>query len=228
VKDNRYGIASLGNSTGFITDNIIEDNDTEGLPMNGGSGINLFSTDIVYVTNNQIRRNLWGITLQGTAHINLGSDDDESYNPGGNVFSENGNGGITYALYNNTVNPVKALHNCWIEGQESTAEDVENVISHLVDDPTLGEVFFDPFECGTVMAINDFNKNEFRIYPNPAKNSFFIESNEKGIIKIFDLNGKLIQTKKQISEKTQIDISLPKGMYIVEFESGNSKSTKKL
>src|SRR5690606_6524355 len=39
VRDNRYGITSMGNSSGIIADNIIEDNDTEGLPMNGGSGI---------------------------------------------------------------------------------------------------------------------------------------------------------------------------------------------
>ena len=228
VKDNRYGIASLGNSTGFITDNIIEDNDTEGLPMNGGSGINLFSTDMVYVTNNQIRRNLWGITLQGTAHINLGSDDDESYNPGGNVFSENGNGGITYALYNNTPNPVNALHNCWIEGQESTAEDVENVIFHSVDDTSLGEVFFAPFNCGIEMAVNDINEKEFRIYPNPAKHSFFITSETTGNLNIYDLNGKLVQSEKGLKEKTQIQIRLPKGVYLVEFGTNEKKSTQKL
>src|SRR5690606_36552691 len=100
VKDNRYGITSMGTSTGIIEDNLIEDNNTENLPMNGGSGINLFSTQLIYVTNNQIRRNLWGITLQGTAQVNLGSDDDEDFNPGGNVFSENGNDGQTYALFN--------------------------------------------------------------------------------------------------------------------------------
>lgn len=228
VRDNRYGITSMGNSSGIIADNIIEDNDTEGLPMNGGSGINLFSTQMIYLTNNEIRRNLWGVTLQGTAQVNLGSDDDEDFNPGGNVFSENGNGGQTYALFNNTANPVKALHNCWIEGQESTAADVEEVISHVVDDPALGEVFFDPFECGVVMAVNDLNRNEFRIYPNPAKGLFFIESNEKGTVKIYDLNGKLVRTEKQTSEKIQFNLNLPKGIYLVEFESENFRSTQKL
>src|SRR5690606_30115771 len=228
VRDNRYGIASLGTSTGIIRNNIIEDNDTEGAPMNGGSGINLFSTDIVYVTNNQIRRNLWGITMQGTAHANLGSDDTEDFNPGGNIFSENGNGGVTYALYNNTPNEVKALHNCWIEGQESTYEQVEDVISHVVDDETLGEVFFDPFDCGIVMATNDLNDKAFKIYPNPAKNSFFIETKENGKFKIYDLNGKLVQTSDLNSGKNQIQIRLAKGIYVVEVEYNGTKSAEKL
>lgn len=229
VKDNRYGITSMGTSTGIIADNIIEDNNTEGQPMNGGSGINLFSTQMIYLTNNQIRRNLWGVTLQGTAQVNLGSDDDEDFNPGGNIFNENGNEGQTYALFNNTTNTVKALHNCWIEGQESTAEDVENVISHVIDDPALGEILFDPFDCGEIiLAVNDLNKSEFNIYPNPVKNSFYIQSKEKGNIRIFDLNGKLVASEKQNTGTSLIQINLPKGVYIVEFESAKSKSTKKL
>lgn len=228
VRDNRYGITSMGTTTGFIEGNIIEDNNSEGDPMMGGSGINLFSTTMIYVTDNQIRRNLWGVTLQGTAKANFGSDDSEDFNPGGNVFSENGNEGEIFALFNNTPNTVKALHNCWIEGQESTVEDVEGVISHKADDDALGEVLFDPFECGVSMGVNDLNKNSFSIYPNPAKNSFFIESEEKGNINIYDLSGKKVLSRTNVKGKTQINISLSKGIYLVEFENGSSKSTKKL
>ncbi|MBA5630100.1 T9SS type A sorting domain-containing protein [Moheibacter lacus] len=228
IRDNRYGFTSLGPSSGVIENNILEDNDTETNPMNGGSGISLYNTEMVIIKGNEIRRNLWGITVIGTAQANLGSDDAEDLNPGGNIFSENGNGGEIYALFNNTPNPIKALHNCWIEGQESTAEDVESVISHVVDDPALGEVFFDPFECGIVMETVDFDQKSFRIYPNPAKNSFQIESVENGTIKIFDLNGKLIQTEEKNSVQKQIQIRLPKGIYLVEFETEKSKSTQKL
>lgn len=228
VRDNRYGITSMGNSFGIISDNIIEDNDTEGDPMLGGSGINLFSTNEIVVTNNQIRRNLWGITLQGTALINLGNDDPDNFNPGQNVFSENGNDGEIFALYNNTPNPVSALHNCWIEDQESMYEQVEAVIFHKEDDPTLGEVSFDPFECGVIMSTLDLNKNAFKIYPNPAKNSFFVESEEKGSLKIYDLNGKLIQSQGNLKGINQIQINVPQGVYLVEFETVNSKSTQKL
>ncbi|NLN33296.1 MAG: T9SS type A sorting domain-containing protein [Flavobacteriaceae bacterium] len=229
LRDNRYGFTSLGNvSTGIIQDNIFEDNDTETNPMNGGSGISLYNTGMVYIIGNEIRRSLWGITLIGSALANLGSDDAEDINPGGNIFSENGNGGEIYALFNNTPNEVKALHNCWIEGQQSTAEDVEGVISHVVDDPTLGEVFFDPFICGIEMNTNELNKSDFKIYPNPAQNSFTIQSNENGSVKIFDLNGKLVQSEMKTEDSKLIPINLPKGVYLVEFNSGKAKSTQKL
>lgn len=227
VRDNRYGITSYGNSSGVIENNTIEDNDTEVNPMNGGSGISLYSTNLVKITRNEIRRNLWGVTIIGTAQANLGSDDTEDLNPGLNIFSENGNNGEIYALYNNTANPIKALHNCWIEGQESTADDVESVIFHSVDDGTLGEVFFDPFECG-VMAVIDWEADLFQIYPNPTKGSFYINSNENGNLVIYDLNGKRIQNEANLIGTNQVQIHLPVGIYIVEFEVNGKKSTKKL
>lgn len=229
VRDNRYGITSMGpSSSGIIADNIIEDNDTEGEPMLGGSGINLYSSSMVYVTNNQIRRNLWGITLQETAQINLGSDDPDDFNPGLNVFSENGNGGVVYALYNNTPNEVKALHNCWIEGEQSTEAEVEEVIFHKNDDPNLGEVFFDPFECGIEMSTNDLDKAVFRIYPNPAKDFIQIESNESGTVKITDMSGKTVLKRNSIKSGESIRFSLPNGIYVVEFFNGKQKQTQKL
>lgn len=230
VKDNRYGITSMGNSSGIIADNIIEDNDTEGEPMLGGSGINLYSTTGMIVTNNQIRRNLWGVTLQGTAKANFGSDDEDDFNPGLNVFSENGNDGVIYALYNNTPNDIKALHNCWIEEQESTAEEVEEVIFHKLDDSELGEVFFDPFECGEEdeMGVSEIKDSGFTIYPNPTKNHFFVESKENGSLKIYDINGRLLQTENQLQGKNRIQIQLPKGVYVLVFESANKLESQKL
>lgn len=227
VSDNRYGITSMGNSSGIIADNIIEDNDTEGAPMLGGSGINLYNTVNMIVTNNQIRRNLWGVTLQGTAFANFGSDDEEDFNPGLNVFSENGNEGVIYALYNNTPNNIKALRNCWIEGQEITLEEAEEVIFHRVDDSDLGEVFFDPLGCEE-MGIVDLQDSSFVLYPNPTKNQFFVESKENGNLKIFDANGRLIQTENQKTGKNTIDIQLPKGVYFIVFESENKRETQKL
>ncbi|RYD75875.1 MAG: hypothetical protein EOP53_15765, partial [Sphingobacteriales bacterium] len=42
IRDNRYGITVVGaNSSGFIRNNIIEDNDTQNSPNLGGSGISI-------------------------------------------------------------------------------------------------------------------------------------------------------------------------------------------
>src|SRR5690606_36470629 len=99
---NRYGITIAGpNANVQIINNIIEDNNTQGNPNLGGSGINLNAPtggQTITLTGNQIRRNLWGITIQGSSDANLGDDAD---NPGGNVFADHGNGGDVYALYNN-------------------------------------------------------------------------------------------------------------------------------
>lgn len=224
IRDNRYGITAIGPVGGEINGNILENNDAEINPMNGGSGISLYNTPLVKIRNNEIRRNLWGITVIGTAIADVGTSEE----PGNNIFSENGNGGQIYALYNNTTNTIMALQNCWIEGQESTAEDVEGVITHIVDDPELGEVFFDPFECGIVMGTADLSQANFAIYPNPAKNSFFINSSEKGVIGIYDLNGKLIHSANKTADSQQIQINLPKGVYLVVFDAEKTKSSQKL
>ncbi len=229
VRGNRYGITILGTvNSAEIRNNVIEDNNIQGNPNLGGSGINLNSSAVgpdVVVSGNEIRRNLWGITLQGSATINLGDDVD---NPGMNVFAENENGGQVYALYNNTANTILAKHNCWIEGQQSTAEEVEDVIFHIVDDSTLGEVIFDPFECG-VLGVAENTIENFNFYPNPVKNEINFNNNvsfEK--VEIYGIQGNLI-VSKNISEGQQtITINLTSGMYFVYFSNDSLNVTKKM
>lgn len=231
IRDNRYGLTSTGNSTGIIDGNIIEDNNTENLPMMGGSGINLYGTKLFYISNNQIRRNLWGVTLQTTAMANLGSDDEEDFNEGKNIFSDNENGGQVYALFNNTPNAVKALHNCWIEeDSEFTYEDAENVISHQFDDPELGLVTFDPFGCEEEeeLGVVETTKNAFVIYPNPSQNIFFVNTTENAELKMYDLNGRLVLEQKLSNGKNSVQNQLSKGIYIVEVRGAQSQSTQKM
>ncbi|HPE84117.1 MAG TPA: T9SS type A sorting domain-containing protein, partial [Aequorivita sp.] len=229
IRGNRYGITILGtNDSAEITNNIIEDNNIQGDPNLGGSGINLNSSAVgpdVIVSGNEIRRNLWGITLQGEATINLG---DDANNPGNNVFAENVNSGEVYALYNNTENPVSAKHNCWIEGQQSTPEQVEDVIFHSVDDPTLGEVTFEPFLCG-ILSVADTEIENFSFYPNPVTNEFNfnnIFSFEK--VEIYGVQGNFIASET-ISEGHQtVSINLPSGLYFVNFSNDAQTVTKKM
>ncbi len=229
IRGNRYGITILGvNDSAEITNNTIEDNNIQGDPNLGGSGINLNSSEVsadVIVSGNEIRRNLWGITLQGSASINLG---DDANNPGNNLFSENGNGGEIYALYNNTTNTISAKNNCWIEGQQSTPEQVEDVIFHSVDDPTLGEVIFDPFLCG-ILGVADNNLENFSFYPNPVKNEINfnnIFSFER--VEIYGIQGHLISSKTISGGQQSLSINLPSGLYFVNFSNDSQTVTKKL
>lgn len=229
ITGNRYGITVVGpNTFAYIRNNIIEDNDTEGNPAIGGSGISLNNGGGAYeiiASGNEIRRNLWGITVIGEASINLGDDID---NPGENIFSENGNSGETYAIYNNTAYTISAKHNCWIEGQESTVEQVEDVIFHNVDDPTLGEVIFEPFLCG-VLSIADNAFESFSFYPNPVKNEINfnnIFSFDK--IEIYGIQGDLISSEDISDGQQTLGINLPSGVYFLNFSNENQKVTKKM
>ncbi len=230
IKDNRYGITIIGPSdNAYILSNVIEDNDSQGDPMLGGSGISLSTSTMgnpVVVTENEFRRNLWGITVIGEATINLGDDDENS---GENIFSENGNGGDIYAIYNNTAHTILAKHNCWIEGQESTPEEVEGVIFHSVDDATLGEVIFDPFLCGITVGVEENSLSNFGFYPNPVKNEINFNNNssiEK--VEIYGVQGNLISSKEISDGQQTLSVNLPSGLYFVNFSKQNGNITKKM
>jgi hypothetical protein len=73
------------------------------------------------------------------------------------------------------------------------------------------------------------NGNSFRIYPNPAKNELFIESNEFQYdkIEIFDMTGKLIQSQQVSFEpKTRLPISLPAGIYCLKIRNKKNFFTR--
>jgi len=229
IRDNRYGIAIIGgNATVEISDNIIEDNNIQGDPNLGGSGINInSSTNDVEINafSNQIRRNLWGITLQGEASINLG---DATAIIGENVFSENSNSGETFALYNNTPNTISALNNCWVEGEVNTLALAESVIFHQVDDNTLGEVLFDPTGC-VVLAIPENNLESFSFYPNPATNTLnFSEGFSIQNIEIFTTQGASVFSKEISENQNEVTFNLSSGVYFVAFKSNNNQVVRKL
>ena len=228
IKDNRYGITVVGpNSYAAIKNNVIEDNDTQGDPMLGGSGINLNAPtggQTIDASENQIRRNLWGVTIQGDVNANFG---DDINNPGGNAFSENGNNGEVFALYNNGPATIMAKHNCWIEGEEITLAEAEEVIFHQVDDPNLGEVIFDPV-CALASA-EDFAFMNFYFYPNPAKEIIYFENApDFDQLIIHDLNGKKLLQQPLVSGNNSVSFQLTQGIYFLTFENKWVKTVKKL
>ena len=150
ITNNRYGITTMGVMDVVIKDNIIKDNRFETDPNNGGSGISLYDPymkQTAMITGNRIERSLWGITVIGCGNVNIGKTQvepsDEAYNPGNNIFVDNGNNGIPYDLYNNSANTVYAQGNIWgVEVQDSVS--IESVIFHKNDLASLGEVIFMP------------------------------------------------------------------------------------
>ena len=229
ITDNRYGITVAGaNSSGFIRNNTIEDNNTQNIPAQGGSGISLNAsgnpTMNIIASGNQIRRNLWGITVIGQARINLGDGTEES--PGGNVFAENGNGGNVYALFNNTPHAISAMNNCWIENTPQTETDIENVISHQVDDASLGLVTFTPFGC--VLGTDAFEKTSVAVYPNPNSGRFTVATARDGQIEIYNLSGQLLFSRTIDAGENTIDLPTASGVYLIKTRTADGVSHDKI
>ena len=230
IKDNRYGITIAGTlSGGYIKNNIIENNDTQGQPMQGGSGIAMNSTSgaVTIISGNQFRGNLWGITLQNNAQVNLGDDSPGVNSPGQNIFSNNGNGGQLYALFNNTPSPVSAKFNCWRENELATPAMVEDVISHQADDPALGLVTYTPFNCA-VMSTAEANPLKFSFYPNPGNGIINLQMQEVGNIVIRDAAGRVLLSKNVVKGHNEISTGLSPGNYLMTIIGRNGQSTVKL
>ena len=155
ISDCRYGIGTVGPVNISITGNNMLNNHYETNPMNGGSGISLYDPyrkTQAYVEGNYIEGSYWGVTVIGCAYVNLGNmDKSANYNPGGNVFKDNGFDGQPYDLYNNSTITVYAQNNTW-SVSEQTEEQIETVIYHQHDDASLGQVIFMP--AATTTAID--------------------------------------------------------------------------
>ncbi len=228
IINNRYGITAYGaNINSVISNNYIQDNNIQGEPMLGGSGINYFGdlTNLSIVSGNTISGNLWGITIQNQALPNLGQIEPDTINVGENYFFSNGNGGELYALYNNTPNNMYAQNNYW---GSMNPDSVEAVIFHQPDDPTLGLVNYLPILDTTTTAVPHTKYNEeFQVFPNPVETIIKFERPDifksKNSVKLIIVNskGEIVFQKKSDSTIETLDLSLfEKGMYIVRFTDG--------
>jgi hypothetical protein len=103
---------------------------------------------------------------------------------------------------------------------------VDNASSSSIDDAeSLG---YTP--CATTSIGLELNgPYKVNIYPNPATDNIYISNLfEKSIIKIYDIQGKLVLENK-ISNKEYVNISmLAKGIYQVKFEGNKLNETRKL
>lgn len=222
IKDNRYGFtATGGNTKGNLINNQFIDNNTEPVPANGGSGINIYLAQnpadyVINILGNEIKGNLWGITNIGNgAYVFLGNE----ANPGNNVFENNGNGGVTYALYNNSPLAISAQGNCW--DPMLTDERVEEVIVHYNDDTTLGLVDYSNYAC--LLNTTDVALNQIKVYPNPNQGNFIIESHQKDTFKIYNLTGQLVASGELVKGKNEIKAKLSPGTYVLKTNYKSSK-----
>jgi hypothetical protein len=231
ISNNRYGITILGNNlSALIDNNEIRDNNIQNAPNLGGSGINFNgnSTSSAIVSNNQISGNLWGVTIQATFSVNLGDSHIGGSNPGLNTFSENSNGGETYALFNNTPSQVYATNNCWEINVVSSLQNAESVISHQVDDNSLGEVIFNPISFCNVVGVNETenNVNLGNVFPNPTSDIVYFnmlhDFEVKSIELVSLLGGNILLPFSVEDNEVKMDVSsVASGIYLLTIRGEN-------
>jgi hypothetical protein len=236
IDGNRYGITAYGyNISTIIENNLISNNNIQGDPMLGGSGINFWgdASNISIVTRNEIYGNLWGVTIQNHARPNLGQVETDTVNYGANLIYDNGNEGEIYDLYNNTPDSIYAENNFWGTFDPYT---VELFIYHQPDNTSLGFVDYLPIK-DYFTGINEFQTNGnsyILIFPNPAKGkisfkiSEFYGINHNFLFRILDITGVEVKSGYLSKCKGVIEISgLHHGTYTFQVLTSEGWISKK-
>jgi hypothetical protein len=243
IKNNRFGIGILaGGVNAYINNNIIDSCNTQGNPALGGSGLNFagaWTSSTVICTRNTIRWCLWGVTIQNTAKPNLGNvSNSDTTDKGLNIIYGNGNTGITYDLYNNTPDSIKAENNYW---GTPIIDSVEAHIFHKPDNSALGVVDYLPIRTTTSIGnpVVKVDGYEFLdLYPNPFNPEvtikFRIKNDGFTRIRIYDLLGREVMQianeymKAGEYEKNWVSKGLASSVYIVRLETSLNTFAKRI
>ena len=210
----RYGMNLWGQMVDFrVINNTIINCHYETNANNGGSGIAINCANKepekaskLYIEGNTIEGCLWGITNMGNASPNIGKVDDvfaDDYNPGNNVFRNNGNcekapagaenafdPSIPYDLYNHTPMTVYAQGNLWGGADQSAAEIAKRIVD-AADDSAFGEVIYlpaaDPAAIQQISADSDISVDVI------GNGSFSINGvADHAAVQVYDIAGKLL------------------------------------
>ncbi|HEY0262020.1 MAG TPA: T9SS type A sorting domain-containing protein [Chitinophagales bacterium] len=93
--------------------------------------------------------------------------------------------------------------------------------------PVIGSVMirciFDHYDGNFIGGITEPATKDIAIYPNPATDRVFIQSDENLNVSVFDINGRLVQTAEVNSNASLNTSALQSGLYLLRFS--DSKNT---
>ena len=81
--------------------------------------------------------------------------------------------------------------------------------------------------CQTDVQNNHMEPNNIQVYPNPANDKVTIITNEMGLMKIMDINGRVIKSNNIENGKEIIDISeITGGVYSIQIMTDKGMTVK--
>ncbi len=221
IRDNRYGVTFYGALNATMISNKIIDNKYASSAMAGGAGISTYAyagNPNLMAARNTISGNMWGVCVIGGETINFGKTADKTaddYNEGHNVFSDNGNGGALYDLYNNSALTIYAQGNKW-GVDEQTAEKIETVVYHKADNASLGEVIYTPAWDGEG-AVARIDSDVKARYANGKVIA------DGAAIEVYSTSGKLVAKTTGVADLN----AFAKGVYVVKVSTADGATTLK-
>lgn len=79
------------------------------------------------------------------------------------------------------------------------------------------------------LAVNELNRSQLEIYPNPATDFIIVKSNNAVDFKIYDVVGNMLIAEKLNSATTKINIGdLKNGVYFIKVDDGKTVTIQKL
>ncbi|MDX1279579.1 T9SS type A sorting domain-containing protein, partial [Oceanihabitans sediminis] len=95
-----------------------------------------------------------------------------------------------------------------------------------------GDYYFGPPEA---LSIKENTFENFALYPNPSKGEVTVQlnSNEDVKVTLYDIRGREVYTNNFSNDQATFNKTInletvSTGLYLIQFESGNKKTTKKL
>ena len=188
-----------------------------------GNALDVDGTGNVYVTGSFQGANasFGGITL---ASSGIGDAFVVKYTSNGTVAWANRLGATNEDVGLSIV--VDASNKAYVAGYFTGSITVGT--STLVAPSGSWEVFIARMDAGST-SVNELNKPEFTISPNPATDYILIQSKDVWQLEITDISGKIVYSANDLSEKSIHDIAaFNKGIYFITVSDSKGTATRKL
>ncbi len=187
------------------------------------AGVSIYYSQTVYYYYDNIP-----CSTQGSFDVNIQASTNEVVVNGGTIAALMAGQGVTYQWYKCTTGDSTIIQGATSQGFTPTENGSYQV---RVTIPGCGSVYSDCIVIGNLGNEDVIFSGELKIYPNPSRGQFTVETGtvEAEKITIFDNLGRIIKIVLPTSNLTQLDIAgCADGVYFVKIENKGHVSVKKV